>query len=289
MKGKNSGATLIENPVTQIEDFVTVHGAFSAGILNTTFLEESRSRASSYKGAGAIREDISAAEFIQKILRNFLGRFRIGKDRQIELKIELGFGAAKIPEAMAAHLPPSRLGAEVRAERRRDEVMNRPASDYRFNYADSAFTGHDDGTTKRNLFSEALHGVRTPREGRYRMDWIRDLATLRTVQEIFVSLFKDGSRVIEYTDSTLRGYLPLEVEDFVGFSSDFLKDDKAALLKNQIIKVIGKTVDLQGQRIALRLLDTGVFLTAAGKLADGSVIADGSEMAGGAKDTTRYA
>ncbi len=68
MKGKNSGATLIENPITQLENFIAVHLGFASAIFNTTFLEESRARADAYKGAGVVRFDTSAAEFTQKIL-----------------------------------------------------------------------------------------------------------------------------------------------------------------------------------------------------------------------------
>ncbi len=202
--------------------------------------------------------------------------------------MELGFSSGNVPEALAAHLPASRLGADIRAERRRDEIVNQPAAGYRFNYFDSAFTGHDDGSTKKDLKSQSLHGARPPRGGKYEMDWIRDLTTVRAIQDVLMSMFKNGPRIIEYTDATLRNCLPLELEDFVGFSSDFVEDEKGALLKNQVMQVIGKSVDMQSQRITLRLLDTGGFLATA-NLADGTCIADGSCVAGGSRDTTVYA
>ena len=169
--------------------------------------------------------------------------------------------------------------------RRREEIINRPAANYRFNHYEGEFIGFDDGTAKQDLKSVGIHGPMGRTDGPFEMTWIRDLTTLQTVQGVIVSLFKDAPRVFEVTQKA-ETLLGLERGDYVSLSLDFACDpEDRSPLANEICRVLSKAYEHERGETRFRLLDTGFFLTDPCG-ADGLCIADGSRKAGMDRDKT---
>lgn len=290
-KGKASGSTLIENPISVAEDIlVNVIGlGVSADVFDATALEDARERAASaaYKAAGVIQEDFSPGEAIQQVLASFLGTWFLRKDRKVFIFLESELssaGSLPFKDSMQGFIVARQRGEAAVGPRRREEIINRPAAFYRFNYAEGEFSGFDDGTAEQDLLSVGVHGALGRTDGPFEMKWVRDLTTLQAVQAVIVSLFKNSPRVfeVEQKGETLLG---LERADHVSLSLDFAKDPlNRSDLRNQICRVLSKEYDHQAGSLRLRLLDTRFFLTDP-CVADGSCAADGSRKAGNDRDT----
>ena len=290
-KGKASGSTLIENPITIVEDFllnVVGLASVSSGIFDTTALEVTRERAAAagYKAAGVLEDDFTPGEVIQQLLFNFMGTWRQRKDRKVFLFLEtelVSAGALPFGESMQGYIVARQRGEALIGPRLREEIINRPAAIYRFNYFERQFIGFDDGTAKQDLKSVGIHGPLGRRGGPFEMTWIRDLTTLQTVQGVIGSLFKNGPRVFEVTQmaETLLG---LERGDYVSLSLDFVCDpEDRSPLANQICRVLSKAYRHEVGEVTFRLLDTGFFLTDPCEAA-GFCKADGSRRAGMDRD-----
>lgn len=289
-KGKASGAALIENPVSVLEDLLVnvVALGVSADVFDATALEDARELAvdAGYEAAGVLQEDFTPGEAVQQLLANFIGRWFLRKNRRIYIQLEGDpdvTGPLPGGEAMAAFLSARQRGAASAGPRRRDEIVNRPAAFYRWNYHESEFFGFDDGTAKQDAASVNVHGALGRSEGPYEMKWVRDLTALRAVQGVIVHLLKDGPRVFE-VEQMSETALGLERGDHVSLSLDFVRDpeDRSALA-NQICRVLSKEYGHGAGAVRLRLLDTGAWLTTAFVL-DGSVVLDGSSRLGNDRD-----
>jgi len=290
-KGKADGATLLENPITIIEDFIlniASLGTVAGDVFNTASLESAREIAAngSYKAAGIISENTSPGSLIQQILKNFLGVQFLRTDRKIYLLLEQEvIDASSLPFAGA---PQGFIVARQRGDayigpRRREEIINKPAAFYRFNYPTYAFRGFDDGTTKQNGKSVEVHGALGRTDGPFEMNWIRDRTTLRTVQGIITSLFKSSPRLFEVIQ---KAETSLEVErgDYVSLSLDFAYDTNSRdLMTNQICQVKARTYEYANGTVTWQLRDTGIFLSTQWLL-DGTVTLDGSRKLGSDRD-----
>ncbi len=295
-KGKNTGSTLIDNPITIVEDaLVNVVGlGTSAAVFESSALEDARERAAAaaYKAAGVLTEDFTPGEAIQKILANFMGTWfqRVNRKVSIFLETELATaGALPFGEAMQAFILERDCSAVRVGPRRREEIINRPAATYRFNFSEAEFKGFDDGTVKEDGKSVGVHGALGRPAGPFEMDWIRDLTTLQTVQGVVVSLLKDGPRVFEVSISGRADrFVGLERGDYVSLSLDFVQTAAGSPLTNQICRVLSKSYEHEAGVLTLRLYDTGFFLTDPCP-ADGTCVADGSRTAGNDRDLVKRA
>ncbi len=192
-------------------------------------------------------------------------------------------GPLPFGEVMQGFIVARQRGEARVGPRRRDEIINRPAATYRFNFAEGNFRGFDDGTVKQDLKSVGIHGALGRTDGPFEMTWIRELATLQAVQGVIVSLFKNAPRVFEVAQKA-ETMLGVERGDYVSLSLDFVSDpeDRSALA-NQICRVLSRAYNHESGVVTWRLRDTGFFLTDPFPL-DGSVKMDGSRKLGMDRD-----
>jgi len=292
-KGKVDAGGLIENPITLIENLFKnviklsdeTSQIFSIGPFNVA-----RSRASqmSYKAAGVIQDDFTPGGILQEILKSFFGQWHMRTDRLISIFIDsdpdeiplMTFG-----DSVDGYIHQSEIDRAVLSGRRRDEIVNTPSSFYRFNYASSVFFGFEDGQARRNLKSVSIHGELSRREGPFEFFWNREAATVRKVQGALVNQFGNGPRIFEVDHASPR-LINAEFGDFLALNLDFINDEDGNALRNQICRVLFKSYVPPSNMITFRLLDMGAPLTI-GYLADGSVDADGSKLAGSERDKAR--
>ncbi len=285
-KGRAAGASLIENPVAVVEDFlVNVAGlGETSEIFDASALESARERAAAagYRAASVLAADVTPGGLIQEVMKDFMGGWFLRKDRKVYLQMESGLsGAGSLPfgETMQGFITARQRGAARVGPRLREDIINRPGARYRYNFFDRGFFGFDDGAAEQDLKSVGVHGALGRTGGLFEMPWIRDLTTLRTVQRVIVSLFKNGPRVFEIEQKT-ETLLHVERGDHVSLSLDFLFErDGRRPLANQICRVLSKEFVSERSEVRFRLLDTGLYVTDS-CIADGSCISDGSRTAG---------
>jgi hypothetical protein len=290
-KGKASGATLIENPVTVMEDFLRSHAGLASADLDSDALEAARAVAAAqgYACAGILDLDRSPAATLAEMLACFAGLYYVSAEGKLVLRLDDGAGVGASRVAM--HLAARDFERAV-ASHRRGDLVNQVAVLYQRNHYDIAlqqrFQGWEDGTTTKHAASQSLHGVLGPgyTEATLEWPWVRALATVQAVQAVIVARRATSRPRLR---TTVPGYRAghLDVGDFVGFSWPRLYDDYQRALKNQVGVIEALGLDLDEQAVEITLRDLGAHLTTTYP-ADGTVTADGSKLAGAERDQRDY-
>ena len=280
-KGKSSGATLTENIIDIVNDYLTVENDFDA----TTYDDASKSKASavfdsqSYKAAGVIDKDVKSWELLQKMMGSFLGSAWYNGAGDLAFDIDdnsTGFWGEPIPR-----------GEVVRAtaKRRLENVINQCPCNYAYNYAAGGFLKHTDDASDADSASQNIYGTRKP-DNPYQFYWCRDADSVDTVQALIVTKFADPIWEVDLTDKTMKR-AHIDVNDWIALNLGFLFDADGVEMVNQQFKVVSVRPDFNLDQIKFRAIDTGYFMSVA-YLADGTYTAGGSIRAGGDRDTTRY-
>ena len=275
------GATLMENIIDIVDDFLTVENDFSSSLFESTAKATAASifDGQSYKAAGAITQDVAIWQTIVNMMGSFLGSVFINGEGELVLDVDINtipLGADIISKG-DAYLSDAKL--------KRDNIINQVPANYAYDYVLNRFKSHTDTSTHLDAISQSVFGVRTPKTP-YQFYWCRDLTSVQKVQDYIVEKLKDPIYEIEITAATLK-QAGIDIGDFVVYSTDSLYDQAGAELTNQYWKTTSVKPNYAKNKIIFRALQTPFFLTTA-KLLDGSWILDGSEMLGGKRDLTTY-
>jgi hypothetical protein len=284
-KGKPTaaaGATLMENIIDIVEDFLTVENDFTSALFEAT----AKARASqiftaqSYKAAGVIHEDGAIWEIIAAMMGSFLGSCYINGDGELVLEIDTNIvplGPAGIIRKGDAYLTDAVIT--------RDNIINQCPCNYAYDYVTAAFRSHTDAADHVDAASQGIFGVRKPGTP-YQFYWCRDLTSVQTVQDLIVAKLARPLYEVTIAAEKLK-QIALDIGDYFAWSAHRLYDQNGEEMLNQYWKTIAVRPDYPKNRIVLRALQTAHFMTTA-YLADGTYLADGSVIAGGNRDLTAY-
>lgn len=276
------GATLMENIIDIVDDFLTVENNFAGSLFESTakIMASSIFTSQAYAAAGCIVQDVAIWEAITKMMASFLGSVYINGEGELVLDIDINtipLGYADIITKGDGYLSDAKI--------RRDNIINQCPVNYAYDYVNGRFKSHTDLSTQADAISQDLFGIRTP-ETPYQQYWIRNKADCLTVQSLIVAKLKDPLYEIEITDATLKR-LEVDIGDFIAFSADSLYSQDGMELLNNLWKILSVKPDYGKNNIVFRALQTGYFMTLA-RILDGSWILDGSVKLGGDRDLTTY-
>lgn len=278
----SGGATLMDNIIDIVYDFLTVENDFTAALFDSTAKAMARAMfaAQSYTAAGAIIRDAPVWETIVKMMGSFLGSAYINGEGELVLDIDVN----TVPRGYADIIPKSE-GYLSDVKIRLENIINQCPCDYAYDYAAGAFKSHSDSSAHADSASQEIFGVRAPAEP-YPFYWCRDLTSVQAVQDVIVAKLKDPLYEIEITDATVKR-IGLDIGDHVAFSAENLYNDRGLQLLNNFWKVISVKPNYSRNNIVFRAIQTGIYMTIA-YLADGSYEADGSILAGNNRETITY-
>lgn len=276
------GATLMENIIDIVDDFLTVENDFAGSLFEYTAkaIAASIFTSQTYAAAGCIINDVSIWETIAKMMSSFLGSVYINGEGELVLDIDINtirLGYADIITKGDAYLSDAKI--------RRDNIINQCPINYAYDYVRGRFKSHTDLSTQADAISQDLFGIRTPNTP-YQQYWTRDKASCLVIQSLIVAKLKDPLFEIEITDATLKR-IEVDIGDFVAFSADSLYSQDGMQLLNNLWKILSVKPDYGKNNIVFRALQTGYFMTLA-RILDGSWILDGSVKLGGDRDLTTY-
>jgi len=276
------GATLMENIIDIVDDFLTVENDFTSSLYEATAKAMAASifTSQTYAAAGCIVQDVAIWETITKMMASFLGSVYINGEGELVLDIDINtipLGHADIISKGDGYLS----GAKIK----RDNIINQCPVNYAYDYVNGRFKSHTDDSAHIDAISQDVFGVRTP-ETPYQAYWCRDLTSMQTVQDYIVAKLKDPLYEISITDATLKR-AGVDIGDFIVFSADSLYGQDGMQLLNNFWKILSVKPNYGKNNIVFRALQTGYFMTIA-ELLDGSWILDGSVKLGGDRDLTTY-
>lgn len=286
-KGKptmSGGATLMDNIVDIVDDFLTVENDFAPSIYEATAKARAAQvfEAQSYTAAGAIIEDVEIWETITEMMASFLGGAYLDGDGELVLEIDDNHTPYQYGQA---GIIPRGEAEMLSAVQRLGNIINRCPCNYRYSWLSGGFKAHTDDSAHASAISQGIYGAREPGTP-YQFYWCRDKTAVQTIQDIIVSKLKVPIYEIEIEDQTLRR-VGCDVGDAIIFSADTLCDTTEHPLLNQQWKVVSAARDFNARKITFRALQTDYYMMVA-YLADGTHIADGSIHAGSDRDTTAY-
>jgi len=287
-KGKptaSGGATLMENIIDIIYDFLTVHNSLTSANFNSTSKAKAQATftAQSYKAAGVIGEDIGFWELIQRMMGSFFGSCYLDANNLLCLDIETN--TVNEADKVAIFRYSDIVFAE--GEQTLENLINQCPASYGYDYArGSEFNYHTDDSAHGDAISQSVYGIRKPAQP-YRFYWCRDLTTVNAIQDIIVAKLKDPLWMVRIDDLTLTN-IHVDVGDIIVATIKRLYDRAGDQLINHLWRVTGVQPNLKKRSITYTLEDTGQFAYIQTYLADGSYKADGSIHAGSDRDTTEY-
>lgn len=285
-KGKVlTGTTLMTNIVDILNDFLMVWCGFTASVYEST----SKSIASNkiltcgYKAAGVIDDDDVVWDVIQDMVASFLGSVFVDGSGLLVISID----DDAIISGTAGIINKADISFK-NAVQKLENIINQCPADYGRNYCEGdEFKYHADDIAYADLASQAIYGVRKPKDP-YKFYWCRDLATVYAIQTIIVSRFASPLWEVTLDDNTLKR-LHIDAGDIVSATLSYLYDSDGVPLINHHWRVLTAKPDTGKGIINYKLLQTGrydyipVFYPA-----DGSVLADGTHLAGLDRDMTTY-
>ena len=278
------GATLMDNIVDIVNDFLTVENDFTSSIYEATAKARAAQvfTAQSYAAAGVINEDAEIWEIVTEMMASFLGGAYLDGDGELVLEIDdntipYQYGQAGVIPRGEAEL--------LSAAQRLGNIINRCPCNYRYSWRVGEFKAQTDDSAHASAISQGVYGAREPGTP-YQFYWCRDLTSVQTIQDIIVAKLKDPVYEIEIEDQTLCR-VGNDIGDIIIHSADMLYDSAENPLYNHYWKIIGVDRDFNTGKVAFRALQTAYYLTVA-YLADGTHLADGSIHAGSDRDAAIY-
>ena len=278
-----AGATLMENIIDIVDDFLTVENDFASSLFESTAKATASAifTAQNYAATGCIVQDAPIWQTIVNMMSSFLGSVFINGEGELVLDIDIN----TIPLGYADIIPRGD-GYLSDATIRRDNIINQCPINYAYDYVRSRFKSHTDLSTQVDAISQDLFGVRTPKIP-YQLYWTRNKVDCQTIQSLIVEKLKNPLYEISITDTTLKR-IEVDIGDFVAFSADSLYGQDGMALLNNFWKILSVKPDYAENNIVFRALQTGQYMTVATRFLDGSWILDGSVRLGGARDLTIY-
>ncbi len=278
----SGGATLMENIIDIIYNFLTEESDFASALFEST----AKAKASQiftgqgYQAAGVIDQDSVIWEIITAMMGSFIGSAYLNGMGELILDIDNN----TIPDEQ---VPIIRRGDGILtdAKIRLENIINQCPCNYAYDYTIGDFKSHTDELAHADLISQGIFGVRKPNTP-YQFYWCRDLTSIQTMEDLIVAKLKNPLFQIEIEDITLKR-MEIDIGNFIAFSADRLYGLDGSALLNNYWKILSVRPDIVKNRIRFSALQMEKFMTVA-YLADGSHLADGSIKAGGDRDTTTY-
>ena len=277
------GATLMENIIDIVYDFLTVENDFVSGDFEATYKAKASQifTAQGYAAAGVINRDREIWDIIIEMMASFLGSAYLDGDGDLVLALDDNtvsqYGQADIFRKSEITLKS--------AKQRLVNIINQCPCNYAYNYAQGYFRSETDASAHADAASQGIYGVKKPSTP-YQFYWCRDLTDVQTVQDIIVSKFKAPLYEVEIEEITPK-HIGVDQGDTFIASIDSLYDKDGLQLLNNYWRCVGVRSDYTNLKISFRALQANHFLTAA-YIADGAYKADGSIKAGNNRDTTSY-
>lgn len=277
-KGKNSGATLIENPISILEDFLYTVG-YTVSDIDTSRLERARTVASDlgYKAAGVINKDASVSSWLNEILLCFLGDFWVNQEGKIVITLDVP-GESKYN--IAGVISERYLSPDVEAYQDLSNLCNQVDIDYSYNFSQDKFEDNDPGDTGKDILSQNFFGIY---KRKFQFKWIRSSTVINTVKNRIITRFSNPVWIVTCSENSLRN-VHVERGDWVLFSWDGLMDKEQLPLVNQIFRVMEVSPDLDNSSVKFTLIDEGVYWTRSDRFFDGSFTYNGSILYGGERE-----
>lgn len=281
----SGGATLMENIVDIIYDFLTVHNDLTASDFNATKKAKAAATftGASYKAAGVIHEDIEYWTLLQQMIGSFFGSCYLDANNLLCLDIDTGSVDEKDKAAIFRYSDIVFQSAKQAAE----NLINQCPASYGYDYArGNEFLYHSDDSAHGDAISQGVYGVSKPSQP-YRFYWCRDLTTVNAIQDIIVAKLKDPLWIVEFDDLTLKN-IHVDVGDLIVATILRLYDRNGDQYINHLFRVTGVRPDLKKKSITYTVEDTGQFAYIKVYLADGARTAGGTIHAGSDRDMTIY-
>jgi len=290
-KGKptaSAGATLMENIIDIVDDFLTVENSMTDDDFDSTFKTMSSAKfdAQSYKAAGVINKDVKYWDILTKMVGTFLGNIYINSERKLLIDIDDGSNVVNGVAAILNERDIDFIGADMSL----DNLINHCPVTYNYNYAENEFSSRADNSAYHDALSQNIYGDQEPNTP-FQSYWCRDLTSINAIQTIIVDKFKSPLWKIRISDKTGKTF-PLDVGDVIAFTIDDIYDKNLTQYINQYGKIISINPKFQQGVCELELLDLQSYMDAGYYLLDGNFELDGSkllgEIDGSDRDTTRY-
>lgn len=281
----SGGATLMENIVDIIYDFLTVHNDLTASDFNAT--KKAKASATftdqSYKAAGVIHEDIGYWTLLQQMIGSFFGSCYLDANNLLCLDIDTGTVNEKDKVAIFRMSDINFKNASQAVE----NLVNQCPASYGYDYArGNEFLYHTDDSAHGDAISQSVYGVSKPSQP-YRFYWCRDLTTVNAIQDIIVAKLKNPLWIVQFDDRTLKN-IHVDVGDLIVATILRLYDRNGDQYINHLFRVTGVRPDLKKKSITYTVEDTGQFAYIKAYLADGAHTAGGTIHAGSDRDMTIY-
>jgi hypothetical protein len=289
-KCDDAGA-LITNPViicSDLCDYAAETGGIPMPSRYTPAWVTSQSVAlqKSYSAAGVILSENSPAFWLLSILSCFLGSFWITNAGYLAVSLDSDLFDTYLIKGMIEEYryDHERIFSKQCAENLSNQIAvnyapffvhsdKRYTEDYRNMYAMSS-----DGSATADIASQTKFGVRLKTLS---FDWIRNTATVTTIQERIIEKFAYPVWIYYQVSEQGLQNIHLEKGDLVIFSWEERKDEAGLPLKNQICQILAKTTNFDRQEIEWELLDLDVYYPATPDLWDGThVYGDGDAWGG---------
>lgn len=287
-KGKytpGDATILMTNIIDIIDDLLVTEGAVMvSGDFDTSLktIAYNNFVSQAYIAAGVINEDESYWSLIYKMISSFKGEAFINANGKMALTVDNGL----LPQRPANILS----GGDTKfigATLKRENIINRLPSNYRYNYVLQQFISHTNDSAQSDVSSIGIYGESTPNTP-YQFYFCRDLTSINKVQTLIVASQKSQDKLweVEFQDNTLK-HIDVDIGDYIIASFDLLYNKNAEPLKNEFFKVLETQTDFNSGAVLFRCLDTGTPLSLTWKH-DGTIKHDGVHQHGGEIDLTDY-
>lgn len=248
-KGKNDGASLVENPIEILEDFiVNLAGGVSADF-DAFALQKAKDVCTSYKAAGLINGDRSIGTTLSEILYSFQGEW--WKNHQDKIIIMMN----KIDQIFnwEGELLERNIKS-LTASRDEKNICNQAEVQYGYNYRLNKYEEGDDGSSTKDQLSQNIHGAKNKA---FDFKWCRDATTIAAIQAVIIDRLKNPVWIIRFDETTLQN-LHFERGDFVLLNHSTLYDNQQAPFQDRIVRLMTKVTSFDNKTITFELIDKGV-------------------------------
>lgn len=248
-KGKNDGATLIENPIEILEDFVVNFAGGALADFDAFALQKAKAVCADYKAAGLITGDRSIGTTLSEILYSFQGEW--WKNHQDKIIVMMN----KIDQVFdwKGELLERNINA-LTASRDEKNICNQAEVQYAYNYRRGKYEEGDNGSSTKDQLSQNIHGEKIKA---FDFKWCRDAATIAAIQAIIIDRLKNPIWIINFDEITLKN-LHFERGDFVLLNHRALYDNQQNPFQDRIVQVLAKVTQLSNKTITFELIDKGV-------------------------------
>ena len=245
-KGRNSGSSLIENPIEIVEDFIENFAGGSSSDFDPTALQKAKNDTSSYLAAGILDGDRTIGYTLTEILSSFYSEWWLdsaGKIRIIVKKTQQTFDwKTQIYERNVTNFS---------AKQKRKNICNQAEVNYAYNYATNKYEEGDDGSSTKSQLSQNIYGEQIKT---FDFKWCRDLSTVNLLQDIIVNALKDPTWLIQFDEIGLEN-IHIERGDYILLNHSLLYDRTKAPFAQRIVQVLSKTVNLNDRKITFDVMD----------------------------------